>query len=225
MLLPERIPTASEQKKWDAVIVKFDKAKRWMIANYLLKINLGILQEFCASNNLQIPQMSSDNAILFTKRAAEFGKIEKAIQAVERLELGISFQNGDINIVAPSWYTKEQIQDYQLGIWPIILAGLAIVLIVGLSAQLIVIDQDFEKCAKDNKKLISEADKALCADPNNPLCKKWKETKKETEFEKTESTFDQIKKGLSEFGKVATKGVGIGLAIAIPLIAWSFFKK
>lgn len=225
MLLPEREPTASELKKWETIIRQLDRAKRWLVVNYLLKQNFGIIQQFCADNGLTVPSIPSDLVVLLTDRAAKLQTIQKAIQAVERLELGIQFKNGDIDIVAPTWYTKEQTQDYTLGLWPLILAGLAIVLIVGLSARLITIEDDFYQTSKKLKTQTKKIDDELCKNPNDPLCQKWSAIKKETEYVKTEGTIDQITRGLSEFGKTVKKGAGIGLAIAIPLLAWSWFKK
>lgn len=225
MLLPERAPTANELKKWETIIRRLDRAKRWLVVNYLLKQNLGVLQEFCEQNDLTVPVTPSNIAVLLTERAAQLQTIQKAIQAVERLELGVQFKFGDIDIVAPTWYTEEQTQEYNLGFWPIVLAGVAVVLIIGLSARLITIEEDLETCAKQNKKLITAGDKALCSDPTDPRCAEWKKTKQETEFIRTESTIDQITGGLKKFGSAATGGIGIGLAVAIPLLAWSWFKK
>jgi len=225
MLLPERAPTTSELRKWDALIKQLDRAKRWLVINYMLKNNFGIIQQFCADNGLPVPEIDPSILVQLTEKASQFQTIQKAIQAVERLELGIRFKNGDIDIVAPTWYTAEQTQDYTLGLWPLIFAGLAVVLIVGLSARLITIEDTCESCEKKLKEQNKKLDAQLCQNPNDPTCQKWQKIKKETEYVRAEGTIDQIKNGLKKFGGAAIGGIGLGLAVAIPLLAWSWFKK
>jgi hypothetical protein len=223
MILPERSPTANEQKKWDEILNKFSRVQRKMVVCLLLEQNLGILQGFAAKNSLSMPSLNTEDAEKFKISLAEMARIQRAIHAVERLELGVRFENGDVDIIAPPWYTKEQIESYNLG-W-IIPVVIGVALIIGLAARIIKVEMDFDDLAKKQKQLIAAADQAICANPQDPRCDEWKQEKQRSGFTKTESTIDQIKKGLSEFGKVVTKGAGIGLMIAIPLLAWSFLKK
>lgn len=222
-LIPERPPTSAELKKWQDLIERFDRTQRKFILATLLEQNVQTITSWGTQAGYGMPMLPADSKTVLNSIYKELAKIQRAIQAAERLEVGVRFANGDIDIVAPAWYTKEQIQDLNLG-WVIpVIIGVA--LIIGLAARVITLEWQLDETVQKKNAQLDAANKIICSDPKDPRCAAWEVEKEKSGFQKTESTIQQIKNGLKTFGKVATTGAGIGLAVGIPLLLWSFFKK
>jgi hypothetical protein len=224
MLIPERGPTQAEQKKWDDFVTRAEKVKRLTFANVLRAENAKIISAFAARRGLTLPTVSPVDQKRLVAVVAEFARIQRGIQAVERLELCVKFQNGEIDIMAPPWYTKEQIASYNLSGWfvPIIIG---IAALAGLIGRLYDIEQENTELAAKYDAVLKASEKRICDNPNSAECQEWQKEKEPTGYVKNVGVIDQIAGSISDFGKTAKKGIGIGLAIAVPLLAWSYLRQ
>ena len=224
MLIPERGPTLAEQKKWDEMLALAERVKKKTFENILRAENAKIISAFAARKGLSLPTVSAEDAKRLVAVVAEFARIQRGIQAVDRLELCVKFQNGDIDIMAPPWYTKEQIASYNLSGWFIpIIIGIAA--LAGLIGRLYDIEEENTELAAKYDAVLKASEKRICDNPNSAECQDWQKEKEPTGYVKNVGIIDQIAGSISDFGKTAKKGVGIGLMIAIPLLAWSYLGK
>lgn len=223
MLIPERGPTLAEQKKWDDMLLLAEKVKKKTFSNIVRAENVKIISAFGVRKGLLLPSISAVDAKRLVAVVAEFAQIQRGIQAVDRLELCVKFQNGDIDIMAPPWYTKEQIASYNLSGWfvPIIIG---IAALAGLIGRLYDIEKENNELAAKYDAVLKASEKRICDNPDSAECKEWQKEKEPSGYVKNEGIIGQIAGSISDFGKTAKKGVGIGLAIAIPLLAWSYLR-
>lgn len=224
MLLPERAPTGDERSRWSDFVKLADRVMMMTGANGLRLRNYETIARFAESVGIKTVDPTEAKKEL-NIISADILRIKKAIALVEANELGIQFSvDGEISIVAPTSYTKEQIASYGLGAWPLILIGVGIVLIGGIVARALWMESKNAELESKVDGWTKFVDGELCKDPNDPKCAAWK-TEKAKDYTPTKNTIDRLVEGLAEVGTTAKKGLGWGIAIAIPLLAWGFLKK
>lgn len=224
MLYPERAPTNAEITKWSAFVKRVDKLQLSAVANVLRSKNLDILTEFCLTWGIAAPKISNSWKSELASTMNDIGRLKRAIYLVEQMELGVRFEpDGEITIMAPPDYTKEQIESYGLGMWFVPIA-LGIIALGGVIARLIYLEGK-EKELSSCQQVLDETEKDICADPNSEACQAWNERKDRSGYGQNETVIESIGKSLKEFGKIAAKGAGIGIAIALGLAVWKFMRK
>jgi len=220
MIIPEREATAAERAKWESVLQLAEQTKRQIFANVLRAENYKIVKSFAAAHGVTIGIMPDADQQRLVSVISEFNRIQRLISYVERLELGVRFENGEVSIVAPPSYTDDQIA--ALSGWFIPIA-IGIVLLAGLIGKLHGLEDENEEIAAKYKAVLTASEKRICSDPYSSECKAWKEEKEPIKYQQNTGLIDRISSGITEIGQTAKKGLGIGLAIAIPLLAWSYF--
>ena len=96
-----------------------------------------------------------------------------------------------------------------------------LVLLAGVISRLIWVERENDDLSDKFNDILHKTDKTLCSDPSSPVCKDWQKTKSEKSYKENETLADTIKQAAASTGR----GLGIGLMIAIPLIAWSWFGR
>jgi hypothetical protein len=225
MLISERQATSVEKKKWDEVLRLAEQLKRYTYANVLRDENFKLISVFSARYGVQIPLMTADEIKRLNRNIEAFKRIYKAIQAVERLELGIYFAEDDVVIVAPSWYTSDQIASYQLSGWPFVLIAAGVAIVAGVIGYIHRLQSDNEELSSRYDAVLQASEKRICSDPTSAACQAWKKEKEPKAIKENEGIIASLTSGIAEIGQTAKKGLGIGLALAIPLLAWSYLGR
>lgn len=218
----ERAPTGDEDRRWTEFKNMVDKAQRLSTANVLRAAIYDREKQIADKFGFELPDLSAEQKTAL-QNLADTNKLLKAIYLVERQDLGVRFEpNGDITIMAPSWYTQEQIQSYGLGGFFIPIA-IGIVVLAGIIGTLRYVNKTNEALQKKYDLAIDRADAGMCADPDSELCQKWEADKKTFNFNRTKTVIEEITEGAKEIGKTAKAGIGAGLAIGIALALWRVF--
>jgi hypothetical protein len=221
------MPNTSTSLESRSVHQKFNRALEEMsqAADSLLRLRIlydlyQIEVDFAAQTKTAInylPPEEVKNLFAFT------AKLEKAMEAVKRGNLSVQEgKNGDIDIVAPSWMTKEQIAG---------LLGWIIPVVVGLVILVAVIDQwrrarrEADKLATKYNAIVKATDATFCENPDSQKCQAWGEMKVKNEFEQRKTFSDKIGDFIGKAGTAVKKGGAIGIALAIPLLIWAFMPK
>lgn len=213
---------AEQQRRWD----KFKHLRR----NCELLVNANVLRASMARSavefGIQYKQPILVNPDLWQKLDLSIKSVNRSnrlITGVENEKLGVRFTKDDIDILAPKTMSEGEIEEYkQLG-WIIIVVGV-VVLAAGIAYTWWVTDEN-EKLKTEYNNILVASDQKFCADPNSAICKAWIERKNKENFAQKKSTIEKLESGITDFVDTAKKGVGAGLAVAIALIAFSWFGK
>lgn len=149
-------------------------------------------------------------------------RAKRLIDAVENEKLGLRFAHGDIDIMAPPDMTADQIAEYHL--MGFVLIAVGVVVIAGIIATQIVWNNESLKQTDQFNRLLKTADNKYCADPASPTCAAWLNRKKAEGFKQKKNIIERIEGGIKGVVSSATSGLGIGIALAIPLAAYVFAK-
>jgi len=217
----ERMANASERRLWN----KAEKlAKKVTLKAYLMQVQwaqIKFTHAFAVKNevNLGEPDLP-DFADRMFAALKEIEDLKKATSGVNNLSLGIRLsENGkDLDIVKPKQETMS------LGwILPAVIAG---VVVIGIIARWAYLESEVSEITAKYNGVIKRADIALCEhDPNSPICKDWKKAKAVGDYYKRESIIDSVKNAVKTVGGVAKKGVGYGIALAIPLLIFMYAPR
>lgn len=148
---------------------------------------------------------------------------KRLITAVEANILGLRFTKDDIDILAPPGMTDDEVAEYQSLGWFLLVAG--IVVIYGVYKYTSWLLDENEDLATKLNNVLYAADSNFCADSKSAVCSLWLKKKQSQGFDKKKSAIEKLESGIKKIGEVAKTGIGVGLAIAIPLLAWSFFGR
>lgn len=164
---------------------------------------------------------------LSKKRGRNIEKLKKMISDVEDERLGVRFTKDDIDIMAPIDWNEDQIAEYSLGAFWIIATGIVVAsAVIAYGRWLYEREQE---ATKDYNRVLNVVDNKFCNDPNSAICRTWTNLKKLQNFEPKKTTIKILEDGISSavqsvkdtVQSVKTSAI-IGLAIAIPLILFSF---
>lgn len=223
--MPDRAPTKSERLRWAKFTDQMDRCGRLIWANSARSMQLAQLLAAGSRFGISLLSMRKADEKKLLDSATEWKRIKKASGLVESYELGLQFfADGEISIVAPSNYTKEQIQALNLSGWFIPIA-IGIVVIGGVVGRMLLVESENKRLADAYDTMIKASEARICADPSSSACKSWQVEKDSTDYASRKSLIEEITDGLSEVGATIKGGMGIGLALAVPLIAWMVLKK
>lgn len=147
----------------------------------------------------------------------------RLISGVEIKKLGLRFSADDFDILASQGLSADEIAEYQALGWIPIAIGVVI-----LSSALMYmgfLTQENENLKAEYNKLLNTADSKFCALPNSATCQAWNQTKQTENFEQKKTAIEKLESGVSDFVDTIKKGAGVGIAVAIALIAFSYLGK
>lgn len=222
--MAERAPTSAERAQWQKAADLCDRVGRKIFANSARALNAEIIKRYAFKYNLQVPQLAADLTSRFQATANEWKKIRRAMSYVESYDLGVQFAAGDINIVAPPSYTKEQIQALNLSGWFIPIA-VGFVIFAGVVARLYYIEKENDRLTAELETVIKASEKRICTDPNSAECKNWKLETESTDYLKNKGLIDEITESLASVGAAAKTGLGWGVAVLVLLFGLSFIRR
>lgn len=215
-IIGERSMTSEEHQRWNDVRTKMYRVRDyWDSVN--AKLNMIIITSiFCKNNGIEITALDDIGPIEkeFIETKNEIDKLTNLIHDAEMGYYGIRYKNGDFDIVTKSNETVSG-----LGFPAIIVAAVGVVSFVAILARWTYLELKTEEINNKFNEIIEHADSELCSDPNSEICKNWKNRKQQKDYKKEETLSQTIQHSL----KTAGKGLSMGLLIAIPLIAYSFF--
>lgn len=222
--MPERAPTRAELRQWEKFLRDTDRVGRKILANSARSMMATRLTQFATKRGIDIPAIDPADEKKLVQVANDWRNIKRAIAHVENYDLGLRFRDGEIDIMAPPNYTPEQIAAMNLSGWfiPIVVG---IVVVGGIVIRMLQLDEENDRLQANYDAMIAASEKRICADPGSADCKAWQVEKTETDYNQKASLIDEIKNSLSSVGQTAKTGIGVGLAIAVPLIAWMVLRK
>lgn len=223
--MAERAPTSAERAQWQKASDLADRVGRKIYANSARALNAEIIRKYGVQYMIvDLPQLPSNLTQRLQATAIEWKKIRRAMSYVESYDLGVQFQAGDINILAPASYTKEQIQALNLSGWFIPIA-VGAVIFAGIIARLVYLEDENDELEAQLNTTIAASEKRICQNPNSAECKNWKVETEKTDYSKNVSLIDEIKNSLSAVGESAKSGIGWGAMIIVIAIGFSIFFK
>lgn len=214
----DRPPTSSELALWNQTM---QIAKRVGLKAYIAKLrwaNILTIHEFAKTNSVELGEPDlPDVADRMFAALKSIETLKSSMCRVENLELGIrvSGNGADIDIVQP------KVQSFG---WVIPAIGVALI-IAGVIGRWMELEKEIDDVSKRYNEVIDKADKALCTNPDSDLCKKWKSTKVEKNYNKRESLIDSVKNALVSAGSTMKKGMGWGIALLVPLLALMYLPR
>lgn len=220
----ERLPTAKEKALWERAM---KIARRVLQRSYLLKYQwaqLKAINAFVSSKKIGLlePELP-DLADRMFAALKEIEILKDAMCGVNQYELGIrmSADGDDLDIVRPK--EGEPVLQGELG-WVIPLIILAVV-VIGIVARWIYLENEVSELNDKFDGVIARSDKALCKDPDSQTCKDWQASKAAGDYYKRETIIDSLKNAVSSVGGIAKKGLGMGLALAIPVLLFLYAPR
>lgn len=207
----ERPPTAQELALWKRAE---QIARRVNLMSYVMKLqwkNIKLTHEFAKKNSIDLGE--PDLPDFADRMFAALNKIESlkdAMCKVNQLDLGIRMtaDGKDLDIVQP----KES----GFG-WVIPAIGISLI-VAGAIKLWLELENEVDEISDKYNGVLEHSDKELCKDPTSKTCKDWKASKNANDYHKRESIIDSVKNALVSAGGVAKKGLGWGIALAIPLL-------
>lgn len=199
-------------------------ARRVGLKAYIAKLqwaNILIIHEFAFANSIELGEPDlPDVADRMFSALKTIETLKSSMCRVENLELGIrvSGNGSDIDIVQP------KAQSFGLVAWVMPAIGVALI-IAGVIGRWIELEKEIDDVSTRYNEVIDKADKALCTNPDSDLCKNWKTTKVEKNYNKRESLIDSVKNALVSAGSTAKKGLGWGIALLLPLLALMYLPR
>lgn len=211
----DRSPTRDELSRWNDLLRHLDRAQKTHARAFALLANVAIAANYCASRGIVVPffgTMPDLEQRLFAV-GNELDKITRLVRDVEDGVLGARYVNGDFDIIQPSSPSNLQ------GFFIPVLLGL--VALAGVISRLIWVERENNELSDNYNEILAATDKTLCADPGSTTCIDWKKTKSEKAYVENKTLADTLRDAAASTGR----GLGMGLMIAIPLIAWSWFGR
>jgi hypothetical protein len=218
----ERPPTASEIALWDKAM---KLAQRTNLLSYAVKLQWAQIKLTHAfAQKKQVALGEPDLPDLADRMFAALKEIEflkDLCCRVNQLELGIrlSADGKDLDIVQP-----EETGELSFG-W-VLPAILGVVLVVGIIARWAFLEREVSEISAKYNGVINRADDALCKkNPDSDICHDWENSKKSGGYYKRETIIDSVKNALVSAGSTAKKGLGIGMALLLPLLALMYLPR
>lgn len=208
----ERSPTSRELELWNKAE---NFRRRVVLLSHAVKLqynNVIIAAKFAKNRSVNInfsglPEIEKRMSIALS----EIEKLRLDQCDVSGMKLGISpaSDGNDLNIVRPN--------DISFGLaWIPIAIGAVVV--AGIIARWAYLEKEVIDISEQYNGVLWRADQKLCEDPESPLCADWEATKLKGGYHKNKTLVDSIKSAVGQVGSFASKGLGIGVAIAIPLL-------
>jgi len=213
----ERGPTAKELALWTKAQRAFQRAN---LLSYALKLqyrNVILTYSFGRENEAKLDEKGLPDLEIRTLNAiSEIERLKDLMSEVNQLEIGVRLSEGgnDLDIIQPS---------SQIG-W-VIPAVIGAAVVIGIIARWAFLEKEVGEISDQYNGILRRANIELCADPNSTICKNWETTKKNGGYYKRETIIDKVKNAAIKVGNIAAKGLGAGIAIAIPLFMLLYLPK
>jgi len=214
----ERAPTKKELQLWDRAQTI---AKRVNLRSYALKLQwkqIVLTHNFSKANELSLnePELP-DLADRMFEVLHEIESLKNLMFGVESLEMGVrlSADGEDLDIVEPN----------EKGFGWVLPAVIGAVIVVGIIVRWAHLEEEVSILSAKYNGVITRSDMALCANPDSDMCHDWEKSKASGDYYHRETLIDEVKNAVSTVGKVAKKGLGAGLALAIPLLLWMYLPR
>lgn len=214
----ERGPTAKEQTLWNRAQ---ETAKKINLLSYIVKAqyrNIILTHQYATENKVTLDEPElPDLEERMLKALLEIEDLKNIMCDVNQLELGIRMNAAgtDLDIVEPTEKT--------LG-W-VLPAVIGAVIVVGIIARWAHLEKEVSEITARYNGILKRSDIALCENPDSEQCKKWETAKQTGGYYKRETIIESVKSAVASAGKVAKKGLGAGLALAIPLLLWMYLPR
>lgn len=216
----ERPPTSQEIALWEQAQ---RIARRTNLKSYILKAqykNVILTHKFAVENKVtldepELPALEERMMIALT----EIEKLKDLMCEVNQLELGVRMsENGnDLDIVQP------ESENLSFGwIIPAVVAG---AIVIGIIARWAHLETEVSEVTAKYNGILKRSDMALCENPDSEQCKAWENAKATGGYYKRETLIESVKSAVSTAGNVAKKGLGVGVALAIPLLLWMYMPR
>lgn len=217
----ERPPTSKELALWDKAQTI---AKRVNLLSYIVKLqyrNILITHQFAVDNQIVLNEPTLPDAEKRMLEAlTEIEKLKDFMCEVNQLELGVRLSSSgeDLDIIDPSQ------TNLSFGwIIPVIIGS---VLVAGIIARWAYLEIEITEVTDDYNGILDRADKSICGnDPNSDQCKNWKSQKQSSGYQKRETLIGSTRDAIKAVGSGAKTGLGVGLALAIPVALFMLFGK
>jgi len=208
-------PTNAQIEVWQSFKAVAKRADLEIRATQLTVEQLAVISAFYKSKNM--PPMPIGPLLA---KAAEIHRknerLKEVIIAVELEKLGLRFEDGDIDIMAPPGTNSDVIAQYQLNGLPIIIVGIAVG--VAIIAYIAALRQQNAEVFSKLSALKDDAESMLCAEPSSAQCTEWKIAKESAGYDRRENAIDQVSEAaenLPDTVKKLAMGAGIGIAVAV----------
>lgn len=215
----ERPPTSQEMALW----LKAEKtAKKVNLLSYLAKqqyTNLKLTHEFATANKVELSEPELPDLIDRMYAAlSEIEELKDRMCSVNQLDLGIriSSNGNDLDIVQPQ-------QTGTLG-W-VIPAVIGAAVVIGIIARWAHLEVEVSEITNRYNGILKRSDMALCKDPNSDLCKNWQKAKSSGGYDRRTTIIESVKDALVSAGTAAKKGLGAGIALLIPFLAYLYLPR
>lgn len=217
---PERAPTDNEMALWDRALTGYQRTRQWIYALKLQYANLMLTHRFARTHSISLEDKEDlaeleQRMIIAVREATELGN---NMARVEQLELGVRLSpaGNDLDILQP----PEQ----ELSGW-IIPVAIGAVIVAGIIARWAYLEREIKEISDRYNGVLMRADQALCGDPTSQTCVDWETTKAAGNYTKRETIIDKVKKAARSIGGTVQTGLGAGLALLIPLLAFMYLPR
>lgn len=212
----ERPPTTAELALWNRAK---STARSAILTGYVVRLqyrNLLLTHQFAAVAKVSFdePELVELEPRMFSA-LSEIEQLRQTMCDVEQLELGVRRNENDLDIIRPPAQT--------LG-W-IIPAVVGAVIVVGIIARWAYLEKEVQTISDQYNGVLRRADLKLCKDPGSQLCKDWEKAKENGGYYKRETLIDSVKAAVTKVGGAVTTGLGAGLALLIPLLAFLYLPR
>jgi len=219
MQLTEHLADGLELAKWREFEKRFKTFSIIYYRTVARASNAIAAYDVAGRNQIAIPwEKTAEQKLIDCK--VFYLKTKDLMRQVEDRSLGIRLTpSKDIDIVQPQ-------ESGELHGWFIpVLIVVGIVALAGAIAATIKKTKDLEDCERAFKAVTDFSDKRFCTDPASALCLDWKTTKAREQYRSNETIIDRLSREITQTGSKISSGLAIGLAIAIPLILYSWLGR
>lgn len=209
--------TAAELAKWDK-LVKIARAINLRTQAAALGVrNVAAAVGIAQQHGIDLPESTAQISTVQQLQQKDV-KFQNIMGAVEVEDLGVRFKGGDLDIMAFPGTTDDELIQYQgLGLVGIVIG---VVIVSGAIAFGAHFFMESTKIAKRNKALERRNDELLTGE----ALEDWQEFKASPEYTDNQSLYDDMMEAADEAGDIIRTGSQWGIALAIPLALWMFFK-
>lgn len=188
-------------------------------------IRLNLMQaavDFGSQNGITVSHNPEDLKYVDVTRKF-VNRSKRLIDAVELEELALRFTHNDIDIMAPPGTTSDEIAQYQSLDFFIVATITYVVVWSSIYAATTYALDHSEKLATTNNNQIYKNDMNFGTHKDPQIRQRWKEMKKEKDFQPKKSIIGDLMDGIQGLGDFMKKKAGMGLVIAVPVIAALLF--
>ena len=209
----KRPPSSRELARWKEAQQRMRDLDALVYRAGLLLTNVVNTYHFADTKDLRLPDFPPSLERRFLKVRDESRDVKELVRKVQDREYGLRWTGSDFDVIEP----PSALQ----GIFIPIAIGTGIVALGGLIARLVYLEGESTELGDKYNTILEKTDRQLCADPFSSTCRDWERTKADKDYTKNETMADTIRGSV----KTVSKGLGTGLLIAVPLLAYAIFMR